>query len=253
MIVVAAESKVVLPTVSPIDQRDTHRLIPAQFADGGASVLARLTNDQQILNGIFELDNATNDRLLAESQLSPGIDARELVFGIPSYRIINATFCHPAPTGSRFNSPDRGAWYAGFELETSQAEVAFHKQLWLRETAWDVEETADYLDYLADFRADFHDLRINGPGSNDVRNTSGSGEYANVLSPVSYAASQALAAELLQLGSSGIVYPSVRLSGGTCIACFRPVLVTNVRKGATFTFTFPDSNTRPIIRFADVK
>ena len=227
-----------LPT-SQIDQRDTHRLIPAQFADGGASVLTRLTTDAVALNAIFELDNATNDRLLAESGLLPGIDARELIFGIPSYRIINAAFCHPAPAGSRFNSPDRGAWYAGFELETSQTEIAYHRQLWLRETAWEEEEIAEYLDYLADFRAEFHDLRIN-----DVRKN----EFADVLSPVSYAASQALAAELLQLGSAGIVYPSVRWPGGTCIACFRPVLVTNVRKGDTFTFVFSDSRTPPTIR-----
>lgn len=226
--------------VSPVDQRDTHRLIPAQFADGGASVLTRLTADQRTLEGIFELDNATNDRLLAESELLPGVDARELVFGIPSYRIINAAFCHSAPAGSRFNSPDRGAWYAGFELETSQTEIAYHRQLWLRETAWDEEETADYLDYLADFRADFHDLRVE-----DLR---GSAEHADALSPVSYVASQMLAAHLLQLGSSGIVYPSVRRPGGTCIACFRPVLVTNVRTGDTFTFVFPDSHTPPTIR-----
>jgi hypothetical protein len=227
--------------VTSIDQRDTHRLIPAQFADGGASVLARLTDNPEILNGIFELDNATNDRLLAESQLSPGMDARELVFGIPSYRIINATFCHPAPNGSRFNSPDRGAWYAGFELETSQAEIAYHMQLWLQETAWEEEETADYLDYLADFHAEFHDLR-----KDDLRNES----HANVLSPVSYAASQALAAELLELGSAGIVYPSMRRTNGTCIACFRPVLVTNVRKGDTFAFVFRGSGAPPLIHRA---
>jgi RES domain len=223
--------------VSSVDQRDTHRLIPAQFADGGASVLTRLATDQDELNAIFELDNATNDRLLAESGLLPGIDARELVFGIPSYRVINAAFSHPAPAGSRFNSADRGAWYAGFELETSQTEIAYHRQLWLRETAWDEEDSSDYLDYLADFRAEFHDMRANG-----------SIEYAGALSPVSYAASQALAAQLLQLGSAGIVYPSVRQPGGTCIACFRPVLVINVRKGDTFTFVFPDSRTPPTIR-----
>jgi len=171
--------------VSAVDQRDTHRLIPAQFADGGASVLTRLATDDATLNAIFELDNATNDRLLAESELLPGIDARELVFGIPSYRIINAAFCHPASAGSRFNSPDRGAWYAGFELETSQAEIAYHRQLWLRETSWDEEESSDYLDYLADFRAEFHDLRIS-----QVRN-----EYADALSSHSYAASQVLAAQ----------------------------------------------------------
>jgi len=231
--------------VSPVDQRDTHRLIPAQFADGGASVLTRLTADQRTLEGIFELDNATNDRLLAESELLPGVDARELVFGIPSYRIINAAFCHSAPAGSRFNSPDRGAWYAGFELETSQTEIAYHRQLWLRETAWDEEESSDYLDYLADFRAEFHDLRVNDLRDNDLR---GSSDQADALSPVSYAASQSLAAQLLQLGSAGILYPSVRRPGGTCIACFRPVLVTNVRKGDTFTFVFPDSHAPPRIR-----
>ena len=220
-----------------IDQRDTHRLIPAQFADGGASVLARLTDDQPTLDAIFELDNATNDRLLAESRLAPGIDERELVFGIPSYRIINASFCHPAPTGSRFNSSERGAWYASFELETSQAEVAYHRQLWLKETGWEEEDTADYLDYLADFRAEFHDLR-------------GSTAHADCLSPTSYRASQALAAKLLELASAGIVYPCVRRAGGTCLVCFRPVLVTNVRKGSIFTFVFPDSRSRPIIRRA---
>jgi hypothetical protein len=219
---------------TPIDQRDTHRLIPAQFAGGGASVLTRLTDDPKILEGIFELDNATNDRLLAESRLSPGIDERELVFGIPSYRIINAAFCHPSPTGSRFNSADRGAWYTSFELETSQAGVAYHRQLWLRETAWEEGDSSDYLDYLADFRAEFHDLRT-------------STEYANCLSPTRYVASQALAAQLLEVGSAGIVYPCVRRAGGTCLACFRPVLVTNVRNGDSFTFTFPDSRTPPTI------
>ena len=228
---------------APIDQRDTHRLIPAQFADGGASVLTRLAHDPKILEGIFEIDNATNDRLLAESRLAPGIDERELVFGIPSYRITNAAFCHPSPMGSRFNSADRGAWYASFELETSQAQVAYHRRLWLQETAWEEEDVADYLDYLADFRAEFHDLR-----SADLRATSPRSEYVECLSPTSYAASQALASQLLEGGSAGIVYPCVRRAGGTCIVCFRPVLVTNVRKGSVFTFIFADSQTPPTIR-----
>jgi hypothetical protein len=208
-----------------------------------------------MLEGIFELDNATNDRLLAESRLSPGIDERELIFGIPSYRIINAAFCHPSPGGSRFNSQDRGAWYASFELKTSQAEVGYHRQLWLKETAWDEPDTADYQDYLADFQAEFHDLRL---GKDDRRSDEGAfrsdkqnlRDSADCLSPTSYVASQALAAELLALGSAGIVYPSVRAVRGTCIACFRPVLVTNVRQGNIFTFTFPNSHSAPTIRLA---
>lgn len=220
--------------VSHVDQRDTHRLISAQYADDGASVLTRLTDDPHTLEGIFELDNATNERLLAESRLAPGIDERELVFGIPSYRIINAAFCHPSPGGARFNSPDRGAWYASFELKTSQLEVAYHRQLWLQETAWDEEDAADYADYLADFRAEFHDLR-------------GVTDDMGCLSPTSYAASQGLAAELLEQGSAGIVYPSVRHAGGTCIGCFRPVLVSHVRKGDVYTISFANWQTPPQI------
>ncbi|MBS1852582.1 MAG: RES family NAD+ phosphorylase [Acidobacteria bacterium] len=220
---------------SLIDRRDTHRLIPAQFADDGDSVLTRLTDDDQLLHGIFELDNATNDRLAAESGLLPGIDARELVFGIPAYRIINAAFCHPRPGGSRFTSSERGAWYAAYELESSQAEVAYHKRIWLEETGWDEEEVCEYIDYLADFHAEFHDIR-------------GSKPHTTCLAPESYVASQALAAELLEAGSAGIVYPCVRHKGGTCLVCFRPVLVTNVRRGHLFTFTFPPKEGAPKIR-----
>jgi hypothetical protein len=107
----------------------------------------------------------------------------------------------------------------------------------LQEMKWDEPDSADYLDYLADFRAEFHDLRATGA-------------YTDFLSPTSYAASQALAAQLLERGSVGIVYPSVRRAGGTCIACFRPVLVTNVRPSSTYTFVFPDSRTPPTVRRA---
>ena len=224
-----------MPQPAVIDQRDTHRLIPAQYADGGASVLTRLTDDVTLLDGLFELDNATNDRLLAESDLLPGIDARELVFGIPSYRIINAAFCHCAKGGSRFASADRNAWYAGFELETSQAEVGFHKQLWLAEVGWLKEEIADYADYLADFHAEFHDLR----------NTTE--HLACLTASIDYGASQALGAMLLSAASAGIVYLSSRQASGTCLVCFRPVLVTNARCGSSYRFVFPAPTSPPIV------
>jgi hypothetical protein len=225
-----------VPPVTLLDQRNTHRLIPAQYADDGASVLARLTDDEETLDGIFELDNATNDRLLAETDLLNGIDVRELVFGIPSYRIINAAFCHASPNGTRFASSTRGAWYAAFEIETSQAEVSYHRRKWLAEIAWEEEEISDYVDYLADCHADFHDLR-------------GTKQHRDCLDPDSYAASQALAATLLANGSAGIAYPSVRHSKGTCLACFRPVLVTNVHRGTNYRFVFQGSAVPKITRF----
>jgi hypothetical protein len=54
----------------------------------------------------------------------------------------------------------------------------------------------------------------------------------------SYANSQSLASRLLEAGSAGIVYPSVRRIAGICLACFRPPPVSNVREAAPVRFTF---------------
>lgn len=212
------------PPTARLDRSATHRLISSRYRDDGASVLVRIAQDDVHLQDIFDLDHATNDRLLAENDLLPGIGIGELVFDVPRYRIINAAFCHARPDGSRFNGPDRGAWYAGFELETSQAEVIFHKTVALAEIDC-FEDSVTYDDHLADFRSEFHDLR-DAPA------------FEACLAPDSYVASQTLAAGLLKQGSAGIVYPSVRQPGGTNLVCFRPALVSNVGLGSTFRFTW---------------
>src|SRR3954471_6694773 len=107
------------PKVSPIRQDNTHRLIPSRYSN--QSVLERLTPRADDLPDLFELEGATNDRLLGEANLLPGISVHELLYGIAYAHIVNAAFCHAHPAGSRFNMPDRGAWYAAFELETARA------------------------------------------------------------------------------------------------------------------------------------
>ena len=211
-----------LPRTSLVRQYDTHRLIPSKYSDGGASVLTRIADDDRHLADIFDLDNATNDRLLAENNLLPGIGLQELVFGVPQYRIINAAFTHAHPLGSRFNGPDRGAWYGAIEIETAQAEVAFHKAVQLAEIGR-FEDDTTYDDYLADISAELHDLR-------------GEEAFRDCLDPDSYVSSQALAQRLLDADALGIVYPSVRRPAGTCFACFRPAVVGNVRKSETWRF-----------------
>jgi RES domain-containing protein len=223
----------VLPHVSRLLQDDTHRLIPSTYDD--ETVLNRLTTDSDQLTALFELEGATNERLQGEAGLLPGITVQELVFGLSYSHIVNAAFTHASPLGSRFNGPERGAWYGGFSLETSGIEVAFHKSQELQEINWQEKETFLYVDFLADFRGEFHDIR------NDSH-------FAKCLDPKSYAASQKLAQGLLENESAGIVYPSVRHSGGTCIACFRPALVNNVRKGGQVAVEFDNAFAEPAIR-----
>ena len=212
------------PPTTLVRRNDTHRLIPSQHRDEGRTVLARLADSDAELADLYDLDNATNDRLLAENDLLPNIRVHELLFGVPYYRIVNASFTHAHPLGSRFNSPDRGAWYAAFEIRTAQAEIAFHRTLDLEEIGR-FEDEVTFDDYLADFSCELHDLRRRAA-------------FAPYLDPGSYVASQTLAAQLLDAGSLGIIYPSVRRAGGTCLACFRPALVMNVRRAKTYRFTW---------------
>lgn len=221
-----------LPPVSLIHQYASHRLIPSKYTPKGESVLMRIAESGPHLKALLDLDHATNDRFWAENDLLPGIGSHELVFGVPNSRIINAAFTHAHPQGSRFNGPDRGAWYAAFALKTAQAEIAWHKSTEYAEIGR-FEDTVAYDDYLADFNGAFH----------DVRNSS---EFKVVLNPDSYVASQALSQRLLQAGSVGIVYPSVRHRGGTCIACFRPALVIHVRKDKQYRFVW-EGNSIPKI------
>lgn len=215
-----------LPKLVQLRQDGTHRLIPYRYSDRGRPILNLLAHDdEQLLSDLTELEGATNDRLLGESGLLPGISTIELVSGFRLAHIVNATFTHSHPLGSRFNSFGRGAWYAAFRIRTSQLEIAFHRTVELQEIGWKEEEISPYINYLADFRHAFHDIR-------------GDPDFADCLDPNSYIASQKLGLELLTSGSAGIVYPSVRHDGGVCIACFRPPLVLNVREGSMVTFTF---------------
>src|SRR5438132_1155912 len=78
-----------VPPLSLIRRYDTHRLVPSKRSD---SVLVRIADDDAHLKEIFDLDQATNDRLLAEHGALPGIGPHELVFGVPYSAVVNAAF-----------------------------------------------------------------------------------------------------------------------------------------------------------------
>jgi hypothetical protein len=214
----------VLPETFLLRRDDTHRLVPKVYSDEPYGPLQRIAGDPEHLAAVAELDRATDKQVYAENNLLPGISVAELVFGIPHARIINAAFTHATPLGGRFNGPERGAWYAGFEIETSQAEIAFHRTVDLAEVGI-FEDEVRYVDCLADFSGQFHDLR------DDAR-------FVKCLDPDSYVVPQGLAQQLLKTESLGVIYPSVRYSVGTCLACLRPPVVTHVRTGAHYQFSW---------------
>ncbi len=208
----------------------THRLISKKYSNW-RSVLETLNLPENVLAELSEIDAATNERKIAESSRRTGIGPHELVFGVPEAYIVNAAFTHPGPYGARFSTAKRGAWYACIKIDTSVAEVAFHRRRFLQNVhnpKFHGRQSFDYVDLLADLRGKFHQL-----DPDERQSCLQAGPI-----PACYRVSQLLAEKLLFEGSLGIVHQSVRHPSGTCIVCFRPALVSNPRRDARCRITF---------------
>ncbi len=210
------------PPLTAVRVTNTHRLIPSRYPPVGILDVVASPED---LDLIIELEGWTNDRISAELGVLKLIPPDEWVLGRPHATIVMAAFCHPRPGGGRFNSEDRGAWYAAFSLEAAHAEVAYHRGRELEEIGV-TDARLTLREYLADFDAKFHDVRGADPTNPRLHD------------PDSYLASQALAADLLAAGSNGVLYRNVRRPAGECIACFRPPLVFNVRPTAHYEYAW---------------
>lgn len=205
-----------LPLAS-LAQRNTIRLVSS--ARLKPPVLLTLAANHGALRDLEELEGATSGRLQTQQRGLPDLYPAELVYGRPNHTFINAAFSYARPGGSRFNDETRGAWYCGFEAQTSLAEVSYHLTRELRNIRR-FENVTDYIEMLADFIGDFHDARA-----------AGGAPFLHPDAAVGYPAGQALARELRALASPGLIYPSVRKAGGTCLVAFVPGVVQNVRPG----------------------
>lgn len=184
------------------------------------------TDDE--MDQLVSLELATHGRLEAKARGLPDLDPRELVFGVPNETFINAAFCYTRPGGNRFNGEGRGAWYASRKARTSLAEVSFHLTRALAETGL-YENTTDYAELFADFIGNFQDLRAVNPTPDCLKENT----------DVAYPAGQQLAKDLMDENQVyGIVYPSVRHSGGVCLAALYPSVVQNVRQGGLWRLTW---------------
>lgn len=120
----------------------------------------------------------------------------------------------PLRWGSRFGTvTERGIWYGAKELETSFAEVAFYRLLFL-----DATKAA-----LAPITVDLTSF------SAHVRTKSGIDlsrkpfvDHGELASKTSYAATHAIGAEMRAAGIDAFFYRSARAEKGTCIGLFVP-------------------------------
>jgi hypothetical protein len=216
--------------VSRIAMDRTVRLVStARLRD---PVLLKLVG-QRHQEDLAEIEGATSGRLTAQQQGTEGLEVRELVGGLPHANFINAAFAYFRPRElNRFNGPARGAWYAALQVETCQVEVAFHLTRELQRVN-DFNAIVDYAEMFASFAGEFVDLRTVDP-------------RPDCLHPdpaVGYPAGNSLAELARNNGHNGIVYPSVRHDGGTCLVALWPTAVQSVAQGRVLRATWAGAPT----------
>ena len=211
-------------TISRIAIERTVRLVTtARFRD---AVLRDLV-DESDLDALSEIEGATSNRRIAQARGAGAVPSNELLYGVPHAHFINASFAYAKPREpNRFNGPQRGAWYAALDVETSLAEVTFHLTEALA-AAGDFNATVEYAEMLASFAGEFVDLRPH--------------RTHRALDPyktIGYPAGNALADAARSRGLNGIIYPSVRQPGGTCLVALFPHAVQSVTQGNVYRVTW---------------
>jgi hypothetical protein len=174
------------------------------------------------LAALAEIEGATSHRLLAQERGADGISRDEFVHGVPYAAFINAAFAYSKPLEpNRFNAA-RGAWYAALHVETCMREVSFHMADFLRKSG-QYKGVVDYAELFASMAGEFVDLR--GMSSHPSLHPDPA---------IGYPAGNAVADAAIAQGLNGIVYPSVRHSGGTCLAALLPHAVQSVAPGGLY-------------------
>ncbi len=198
-------------------------------------VLKPLVDNEEEEAILAEIEGATSTRLVAQQRGTEGVSARELVYDVPHAHFINACFAYAKPRESnRFNGPDRGAWYAALSVETSLAEVIFHMTE-AQERTGIYDFVVEYAEMFASLAGQYLDLRT-------VRGNP-------CLSPdksIGYPAGNALAAKVRVAGVNGIIYPSIRHQGGTCLVALFPHAVQSVIQGSMYRISWNGNPTPDI-------
>lgn len=152
------------------------------------------------------------------------LDPSRVVFGtgagwiMPSFTL---------PREGRFSTHRRGAFHVAGDIATAIEEVRHHVILQYRQEGITLPMDLDYRALALQIQGRLHDIR----GKAMARSP-----WSAIYAPDSYASSQAFADALVQAGSRGLVYGSVRHPGGACAALFDPNLARVCRHDTYLAF-----------------
>lgn len=139
---------------------------------------------------------------------------------------VMAPFTHVSPHWpGRFHDGTFGAYYAAQTVETALAETMYHRSNIFKASSEAPGWFSQFRELVGKIDHEFHALTA-------------APHHEEYLAPDDYGPSQNLARALRAKGSAGLIYPSVRHPGGTCIAAFWPDVIGIPAQGRHFAYHF---------------
>lgn len=191
---------------SKVDWTQAWRIIASRFPP--IHLFERVSPNPAVWDALIELEEITNPRVRDQVGQIRLVPPERRVSGVNASWVM-ASFTHVNPKGSRFSDGTYGVYYAADSLETAFAETIHHFAAFARD-ANDPPRREDMRVLVGSISNSFHDIGTLLPEEHRTA----------VLDPSDYHAGQALARSLRKQHSNGIVYPSVRLRHGQCVAAF---------------------------------
>ena len=167
------------------------------------------------MQAAFAVEARTNDRIREEVGELSRVLREDYVLG-PGSTPVMAAFTHVGRP-SRFTNGSFGIYYAGESVNTAIAEARFHRERFLKAT----DEPAKSLTmraYVGTLHRPLHNIRGKG--------------YRKYQNPdvATYPRCQQFSVKVRAAASWGLIYRSVRRSGGECIAVYRPPAVGTLKQ-----------------------
>lgn len=212
----------------------THRLILSQYPPIDLFDDVADPHDWELLAAAEAL---TNPRIYEEiGDLSLVPPHRRLSGEGASW--VMAAFTHISPDRqSRFSDGSFGIYYAGDSLETAFHEHAFHMAREYRKTAQVPGWISEVRQLIGTIDAELLDIGGNG--------------FADLLNKDNYTSAQLFGATQKARGENGILYPSQRRRGGSCIAALFPNVVTPPIQGGHYVYHWSGDTIDYIRRLGD--
>ncbi|MGA7177989.1 MAG: RES family NAD+ phosphorylase [Thiobacillaceae bacterium] len=186
------------------------RVIPTRFP--AISLFERVASPEDF-DALYALEAMTNDRIRDEVGDISLVPPDERLFGEGSSPIM-AAFTHLNQQGSRFSDGTYGVFYCARKKQTAIAETRHHQALFMAATQ---EPPIRLQMRLYSVNAKGHVADLRKASRTDPR----------IVDPDNYGYAQGIGRTLRNEGAPGILYPSVRHSGGQCLAALKPSLLKN--------------------------